>query len=111
MFGRSTQMRDKDLQNIQKFLAMSRGHIKNINARQEYQHPDVRLWNTTATAMYEMHSRTVNVVEMECDMELLARVIERFVEFEQLMSDPECRHMINEAKFISNLKYGKRYEL
>jgi hypothetical protein len=103
-------MKDNDLRIIQQFLEMTRGSIKNINSKSEYEPIDYYTSWKPGSASYHMHTRTVNIVEMECDMQEFARTIRQFIEFEQLMSTPECRELLEQAKFINYLKNGIRYE-
>lgn len=91
---------------------MARGSITNISQKRE--HEDINLGYGygfgPGTASYQMTTRVVNTVEMECDFDELARIVTRFVEFEQMQYEPECRELINQAKFINRLKNGVNYD-
>jgi len=102
-------MKDKNLRNIQRFLQLAKGNIKNISQKHEHEPINYHHYEY-GTASYHMTTKVVNIVEMECEMEELSKIIERFIEFEQMQYDPECRDLINQAKFVNRLKNGVNYD-
>lgn len=103
-------MKDKELQDIQKLLSYAQGHIKNINVVHKHEPINWSYANIPGTAMHHITTQAVNIVELECEMKALADIAKKFMEYEMLMSYPETRAMINEAKFLHHLKYGIKYE-
>jgi hypothetical protein len=89
---------------------MARGNITNIRQQQEYDSVNYPYGFRAGTAAYYATAKAVNTVEMECDFDRLAVLVDRFVEFEQMMSDPECRELINQAKFVNRLRNGVNFE-
>ena len=94
---------------IQEFLLLVDGHIVEVKVK-DYMEPF-----RYGTAMQALGSMPVDTymtrhqkeyISVEVDMERFSRALEELRTYNQLMRDPEARHLILEAEFIHKLKRG-----